>query len=94
MWETTELPERDDTMAERMARVEVWQSSHERRCEDRYSGIQTSMNEVKEVIGGWKKAMWAGAVALIVWGAAQIYSDLKNPGHVPVAAAIAESVSR
>lgn len=64
-------------MQDRMITVELWQGSHERRCDERYKQIDTSITEVKLILQGWRKAMWAAALGLIMWGGSQLYNDLR-----------------
>lgn len=64
-------------MADRVVRAEAWISNHETRCDERYRQIDVSITEVKFILQGWRKAMWAAALGLIMWGGSQLYNDLR-----------------
>lgn len=56
-------------------------ANHEKLCAERYQGIRDDINEIKSSQKDMSKAAWGVAIALLAWGASQVYSDLKS--HAP-----------
>jgi hypothetical protein len=78
-------------MDSRVARLEEWTEGHEKRCEDRYNGIHATVGEVKGVLTGWRKAVWALVAAIIGFLVVQAYNDLRERPPAPSAVVITPS---
>ena len=63
------------TVAQAAAAIQA----HEALCAERYAGIREDISDLKNIVKGAGKMIAGLAVALIAWGAGQIYTDLKNP---------------
>jgi hypothetical protein len=71
-------------MAVKIAKLEEWVEGHEKRCEDRLTTINDAIADVKTTMQRGGRAVWAVAIALLAWGAAQIYDGLKpHPAPAP-----------
>jgi hypothetical protein len=72
------------TVAAAMARI----AAHEELCAERYGAIRETIAELKGAVHSAGKMLAGLALALLAWGASQIYADLRAP-RSPTAAAVA-----
>lgn len=74
------------TVAAALARI----AAHEELCAERYGAIRETIAELKGAVHSAGKMLAGLALALLAWGASQIYADLKAaraPEAPPVTAA-------
>lgn len=50
---------------ERLAKAEAWIQGHEERCEERYAMIQATVVELREILEGWRRGVWALVLAVL-----------------------------
>lgn len=72
-------------MAERVGRLEEWTEGHERRCEDRLTGIKTELGDLKSD-RRWVRGL---IVAVCAWALSQVYDNLAHRREAPPPAAVA-----
>jgi hypothetical protein len=61
------------TVAAALARI----AAHEELCAERYGAIRETIAELKGAVHSAGKMLAGLALALLAWGASQIYADLK-----------------
>lgn len=61
------------TVATALARI----AAHEELCAERYGAIRETIAELKGAVHSAGKMLAGLALALLAWGASQIYADLK-----------------
>lgn len=73
------------TVAAALARI----AAHEELCAERYGAIRETIAELKGAVHSAGKMLAGLALALLAWGASQIYADLKaaRPPTVPAVVA-------
>lgn len=62
------------TVAGALARI----AAHEELCAERYGAIRETIAELKGAVHSAGKMLAGLALALLAWGASQIYADLKT----------------
>jgi hypothetical protein len=69
------------TVAAALARI----AAHEELCAERYGAIRETIAELKGAVHSAGKMLAGLALALLAWGASQIYADLKaaRPSNAP-----------
>jgi hypothetical protein len=72
------------TVAAALARI----AAHEELCAERYGAIRETIAELKGAVHSAGKMLAGLALALLAWGASQIYADLKIE-RAPQALAVA-----
>lgn len=72
------------TVATALARI----AAHEELCAERYGVIRETIAELKGAVHSAGKMLAGLALALLAWGASQIYADLRAT-HPPAAIALA-----
>ncbi len=70
------------TVAGAYAKIEA----HEELCAERYQDIRNDINDLKGIVEDAGKMLAGVALALIGWGAVQLYGDLKGSHPAPSAA--------
>jgi hypothetical protein len=61
------------TVAAALARI----AAHEELCAERYGAIRETIAELKGAVHSAGKMLAGLALALLAWGASQLYADLK-----------------
>ncbi len=69
------------TVAAALARI----AAHEELCAERYGAIRETIAELKGAAHSAGKMLAGLALALLAWGASQIYADLKSVRLPPAA---------
>lgn len=62
--------------------------AHEDLCAERYQNIRDDIGDLKEIMKTAGKALIGLVLALMTWGASQIYADLKTPPQAMAAVAV------
>ena len=80
------------TLTERMAAVEKWIEGHERRFDEKWGEAIGAINELKDVVKGWRQAAWGLALALLAWAMVQLWTT--NQRDIQAAHAAHETVQQ
>src|SRR5262249_32007313 len=62
------------TMGEKVAEHGEWISNHEKRCEERYAGIQRSIQSIEGVLRALVKGAFGLLLAILGWLLVQLYN--------------------
>lgn len=72
------------TLGERVAGLETWTAGHEQRCDDRQKAIGREIGELKDSVRSLTKGAWGVVIAMLAWGAMQLYAKLDASRPLPL----------
>jgi hypothetical protein len=74
-------------MGEEVARHGEWIEGHEKRCEERYSAIQSDIGEIRDDLKTATRMLFGLLIAVIGWCAVQLWNGRGAPPAMPIAVA-------